>query len=80
MKRFFAILAISLTVGANSAMAWSKFGHEVIIELAKRHISEKTKANIAKVTFSALGNIYGWGGSLNSDDCSGYMRNVYNTR
>ena len=36
-----------------------------------------TKANIAKVTFSALGNIYGWGGSLNSDDCSGYMRNVY---
>ena len=36
-----------------------------------------TKANISKVTFSALGNTYGWGGSLNSDDCSGYMRNVY---
>ena len=36
-----------------------------------------TKENIAKVTFSALGNIYGWGGSLNSDDCSGYMRSVY---
>ena len=48
MKRFLAILAISLIAGANSAMAWSKFGHEVIIELAKRHISEKTKANIAK--------------------------------
>ena len=36
-----------------------------------------TMANIGKVTFSALGNTYGWGGSLNSDDCSGYMRNVY---
>ncbi len=36
-----------------------------------------TKENISKVAFSALGNTYGWGGSLNSDDCSGYMRNVY---
>ena len=36
-----------------------------------------TKTNISKVVFSALGNTYGWGGSLNSDDCSGYMRNVY---
>ena len=31
----------------------------------------------SKVAFSALGNTYGWGGSLYSDDCSGYMRNVY---
>ena len=36
-----------------------------------------TKENISKVVFSALGNTYGWGGSLNSDECSGYMRNVY---
>ena len=36
-----------------------------------------TKENISKVAFSALGNTYGWGGSLNSDDCSGYMRNIY---
>ena len=36
-----------------------------------------TKANISKVALTALGNTYGWGGSLNSDDCSGYMRNVY---
>ena len=28
-----------------------------------------TKENISKVVFSALGNTYGWGGSLNSDDC-----------
>ena len=36
-----------------------------------------TKENISKVVLSALGNTYGWGGSLYSDDCSGYMRNVY---
>ena len=36
-----------------------------------------TKANVSKVVFSALGNSYGWGGGLYSDDCSGYMRNVY---
>ena len=36
-----------------------------------------TKENISKVAFSALGNTYGWGGGLDSDDCSGYMRNVY---
>ena len=36
-----------------------------------------TKANIAKVAFSSLGNVYGWGNGLNSDDCSGYVRNIY---
>ncbi|MBQ7900771.1 MAG: SH3 domain-containing protein [Clostridia bacterium] len=36
-----------------------------------------TQQNIAMVAFSALGNTYGWGGSMHSDDCSGYMRNVY---
>ena len=36
-----------------------------------------TKKNIAEVTFEALGNTYGWGGSLYSDDCSGYIRNIY---
>lgn len=36
-----------------------------------------TEKNIAKVAFSALGNTYGWGGSLFSDDCSGYIRNIY---
>lgn len=36
-----------------------------------------TKSNVSKVVFSALGNTYGWGGNLHSDDCSGYMRNVY---
>ncbi|MBR5229066.1 MAG: SH3 domain-containing protein [Firmicutes bacterium] len=36
-----------------------------------------TKANISSVAFNALGNTYGWGGSMLSDDCSGYVRNIY---
>ncbi len=36
-----------------------------------------TEQNIAKVALSALGNVYGWGGSLNSEDCSSYIRNIY---
>ena len=36
-----------------------------------------TEQNIAKVVLSALGNVYGWGGSLNSEDCSSYIRNIY---
>lgn len=36
-----------------------------------------TEQNIAEVALSALGNVYGWGGSLNSEDCSSYIRNIY---
>lgn len=36
-----------------------------------------TKANIARVAFGCLGNIYGWGGMLEADDCSGFVRSVY---
>lgn len=36
-----------------------------------------TQENIAQVAFSALGNTYGWGGALDSVDCSGYIRNIY---
>ncbi|MBR2619406.1 MAG: SH3 domain-containing protein, partial [Firmicutes bacterium] len=36
-----------------------------------------TEANISKVAFNALGNTYGWGGSMLSDDCSGYIRSIY---
>ena len=36
-----------------------------------------TKQNIVKVAFSCLGSTYGWGGGLNSEDCSSYMRNIY---
>ena len=36
-----------------------------------------TYKNIADVAFNMLGNTYGWGGMLSSNDCSGYVRDVY---
>ncbi|MBQ9004001.1 MAG: SH3 domain-containing protein, partial [Eggerthellaceae bacterium] len=36
-----------------------------------------TKANIARVAFNSLGKMYGWGGMLEANDCSGYVRDVY---
>lgn len=36
-----------------------------------------SEQNIVKVALSALGNVYGWGGNLNSEDCSSYIRNIY---
>ena len=48
MKRLFIVLAVVALAGIESASAWGKLGHEVIIEVAKRHITENTKKNIAK--------------------------------
>lgn len=36
-----------------------------------------TAANISKVALSSLGDTYGWGGALHSDDCSGLVRDTY---
>ena len=36
-----------------------------------------THANVAMVALNWLGNCYGWGGMLGSEDCSGYVRDVY---
>lgn len=36
-----------------------------------------TQKNILDVAFSCLGNRYGWGGMLDSMDCSLYTRNIY---
>lgn len=51
----------------------------LISENEKVHIGymPMTKNNIISVAFEALGNTYGWGNWLNSDDCSGYIRNIY---
>lgn len=51
----------------------------LISENEKVHIGymPMTKNNIVSVAFEALGNTYGWGNWLNSDDCSGYIRNIY---
>ena len=36
-----------------------------------------TTANLLKTAATMLGNCYGWGGMLSSQDCSGYARDVY---
>ena len=36
-----------------------------------------TKENVAKQAFKSLGQMYGWGGMLEANDCSGYVRDVY---
>ena len=36
-----------------------------------------TSENIAMVALNWLGDVYGWGGMLSANDCSGYVRDVY---
>lgn len=36
-----------------------------------------TSANIAMVAMNQLGDVYGWGGMMSANDCSGYVRDVY---
>ena len=36
-----------------------------------------TSENAVNLSFEYLGDTYGWGGMLNSQDCSGYIRDVY---
>ena len=36
-----------------------------------------TTSNLVMVAMNQLGDIYGWGGQMGSEDCSGYVRDVY---
>ena len=36
-----------------------------------------TAEGIAETAFKSLGQMYGWGGMLEANDCSGYVRDVY---
>ena len=47
MKRICFILLL-ITVSMIELSAWSRLGHEVAIAVAQRHLTEKTKENIAK--------------------------------
>lgn len=47
MKRTFLVLIVALMC-AQTAFGWGRRGHEVVIAVAERHLTEKTKANIAK--------------------------------
>ena len=46
MKKLLVIVtAVAISL---SAQAWDKVGHSTIVEIAKRHLTENTKKNIAK--------------------------------
>ncbi len=47
MKKILILVVVAL-FGAKRAAAWSGPGHEIVVEIAKRHLTEQTKANIAK--------------------------------
>lgn len=38
---------------------------------------EYTRANVLRLSFKLLGNIYGWGGMFDSRDCSSLTRDIY---
>ena len=48
MKKFSTLLVAMVLLGTSSAMAWNGLGHRTVVEIAKRHLTEKTKANLAK--------------------------------
>ena len=59
MKRVLSLLTIVLLFNAYNADAWNKLGHRTIVEIAKRHLTETTKRNVAKympydITIDAL--------------------------
>lgn len=47
MKRI-ALMTAFICIFAADALAWGCLGHEVVIAVAQRHLTEKTKKNIAK--------------------------------
>ena len=57
------------------------YGRMIGLVPANRGVSEGcmelTTGNLLKVALSRLGDAYGWGGMLNSVDCSNYVRDVY---
>ena len=57
------------------------YSKELVLIAESENVSEGylplTKTNIAQVAFRALGQMYGWGGMLEANDCSGYVRDVY---
>ncbi len=57
------------------------YGEKTALISASRDVSigylPYTGANVICQAFKSLGNRYGWGGMLNSQDCSSYVREVY---
>ena len=47
MRRLFTALFFTVTA-TFSAVAWGNLGHRTVVEIAKRHLTDKTKENLAK--------------------------------
>ncbi len=58
-----------------------RYRKELALVSAKAGVHEGylplTTRNVITVAFNMLGETYGWGGMLSSNDCSGYMTDVY---
>lgn len=79
MRKFilFALIAI---VCQQSAMAWGKLGHEVVVNVAEHHLTDRAKANIAKYMPYALKKDAVWMDVHRKDDGIDYTSSwhVYN--
>lgn len=47
MKKLILLL-VATAFCANTALAWGGLGHRTVVEIAKRHLTEKSKENLAK--------------------------------
>ncbi len=58
-----------------------KFVRQIALVAQNKEVSvgylPMTSANIVTLAFEYLGDTYGWGGMLDSVDCSAFVRNVY---
>ena len=48
MKRLIIITITVFCIGISNSYAWGELGHRIVVEIAKRHLTEKTKENLAK--------------------------------
>lgn len=48
MKKFLLMILALAGLAQQSALAWGRYGHQIVVALAQRHISETTKCNIAQ--------------------------------
>ena len=57
------------------------FSQKLVLIPANRDVHvgylKMTRAAVVEQAFKCLGNRYGWGGMMNSQDCSGFIRDVY---
>ncbi len=69
------------TVWLPVRMEDGSYGRTIALIPQNRSVSEGclplTCRNIVEVACTRLGDVYGWGGMLNSVDCSNYVRDVY---